>query len=196
MRIMNYLLLFLRNQGYDDDDISVAAYGYKKVALFVVNILETLLIGLLFGCVKELSLFLVFFVPLRIFAGGFHFDKLWKCEILSSLIIVVCAIIINNSKSVEFGFFIYLFILLVCFIIHLLFAPQDSDNKRLFYEEKKRYKKIVYTLLFFYTVILFVARLMASKPNGILIPLLLAMTVSGLSVSENVLYERIRHKIQ
>lgn len=73
---------------YSDEEKEIAIYGLKRLGMFVASMVVTAIIGLLMGNIQGVFLFLLFFIPLRIFAGGLHLPALWMCAIASSLLIV------------------------------------------------------------------------------------------------------------
>lgn len=127
---------------YSSEELEVAIYGLKHLGMLLTSMVVVAVIGLLMSNVKGVFLFLLFFIPLRIFAGGLHLPSLLMCAVASSLLIVFVAYILNTTDST----FVYekicrIMILTESFIIVIL-APVDTKNKLLFNEEKKRYKNI------------------------------------------------------
>ena len=118
---------------YTDEEKEIALYGLKRLGIFMASMAVVAIIGLIMENVLGVFLFLLFFIPLRIFAGGLHLPSIWMCAIASSLLIVVIAVILNNTE----GGWIYG---RICSAI--LLAAVDTANKRLFKEEKVRYKII------------------------------------------------------
>ena len=55
---------------YSDEEKEIAIYGLKRLGMFVASMVVTAIIGLLMGNIQGVFLFLLFFIPLRIFAGG------------------------------------------------------------------------------------------------------------------------------
>ena len=84
---------------YSDEEKEIAIYGLKRLGMFVASMVVTAIIGLLMGNIQGVFLFLLFFIPLRIFAGGLHLPALWMCAIASSLLIVAVAFILNSTDG-------------------------------------------------------------------------------------------------
>ena len=127
---------------YRDEEKELAIYGLKRLGMFVASIIFTTIIGLVMGNIHGVFLFLMFFIPLRIFAGGLHLPALWMCAIASSILIVVIAIILNNIERIWIHGRICSAIFLIGALIIMLLAPVDTVNKKLFREEKIRFKLI------------------------------------------------------
>lgn len=143
---------------YSDEEKEIAIYGLKRLGMFVASMIITAIIGLLMGNIQGVFLFLLFFIPLRIYAGGLHLPTLWMCAIASSLLIVVVAFILNSTKGVWIHGMICSVILLVGAFLIMLLAPVDTANKKLFKEEKVRYKIISVVITIVEVVIFFICQ--------------------------------------
>ncbi|MBQ7429492.1 MAG: accessory gene regulator B family protein [Butyrivibrio sp.] len=125
---------------YSDEEIEVAVYGLKHLGMFLISMVVVAVIGLLMGNVHGIFLFLLLFIPLRIFAGGLHLPTLWMCAIASSALIVAVGFILNNTKGSWINEIIFSMILCAGAFLVIALSPVDTANKRLFNEEKVRYK--------------------------------------------------------
>lgn len=127
---------------YSDEEKEVAIYGLKRLGIFLISMVVVAIIGLLMGNVQGIFLFLLLFIPLRIFAGGLHLPTLWMCAIASSALIVAVGFILNNTKGAWINEIIFSMILCAGAFLVIMLSPVDTANKRLFDEEKVRYKII------------------------------------------------------
>ena len=127
---------------YSDEEKEVAIYGLKRLGMFLVSMVVVTIIGLLMGNVQGIFLFLLLFIPLRIFAGGLHLPTLWMCAIASSALIVAVGFILNNIKGAWINEIIFFIILCAGAFLVIMLSPVDTANKRLFDEEKVRYKNV------------------------------------------------------
>ena len=108
----------------------------------LINIAIAILIGIVLRDIKTVIIFLLIYVPLRTYSGGWHTDKLWKCTIVSN-VLIVAAVIISNLLS-RFEFVIYLVPLyLICIIWIVFISPSDTEAKLLSDREKNIYKNKV-----------------------------------------------------
>ena len=64
------------------EDINIYRYGYILVYEVFVNIIVAAIIAGISGEWLLVTLFLVIYIPLRSFCGGWHADKFWKCTII------------------------------------------------------------------------------------------------------------------
>lgn len=127
---------------YSDEEKEIAIYGLKRLGMFVASMVVTAIIGLLMGNIQGVFLFLFFFIPLRILAGGLHLPALWMCAIASSLLIVAVAFILNSTDGGWINESLYSAILIIGTLVIMILAPVDTVNKLLFKEEKVRFKLI------------------------------------------------------
>lgn len=132
----------LENQLLQKEDVSVYRYGYTLIFEVAINILISCLIGILLGDMPAVITFLLVFMPLRSYAGGYHADKAWKCIILSNCVILL---VILLSRADFLRYFQFLFIPAEILIGGLVckLAPVQSKNKRIDDREAKYYKSVV-----------------------------------------------------
>ena len=69
-------------------------FGLEMAIAMFLNLITTIMIGLLFRMLLESLVFLALFIPLRSYAGGFHASNHFKCFWLSqfSVIAVFCLV--------------------------------------------------------------------------------------------------------
>lgn len=140
-----------------DEEVSIYRYGYVLLLETVVNIILSIGIGLVMKDVLSVLIFLLSFIPLRSYAGGYHANRAWQCIILSNLcvfIVLVLARVINslNCANLLLGLEVF------AGIIILLLAPVNSKNKILSSNERKFYKKIVFCILILQYALWFLLR--------------------------------------
>lgn len=124
-----------------DRDVAICRYGLEA---FYASLLEVMSIFLLAGCVGnflETLLFFLAFIPIRVYAGGYHANTRRKCY-LTSLIVygVFCTILAFLPKI------FYLPVTLIGSIFSLLivvaYAPIIHKNRRVGNTRKQRYRYI------------------------------------------------------
>ena len=114
----------------------VYEYGYQLMIEAFINVVISLLLGAVLGCFKEVVFFLIVFMPLRSFCGGYHAAKTWQCTVLSNLVVLL--VIVVSKVSLLAGIITPVYILgdIVIGGMIVLFAPVDNENRRL--GEKER----------------------------------------------------------
>ena len=172
-----------------EEESEALSYGFLKIILFAVNLCVFEIIGIIFKCPIEMAIFLIAYIPLRIFVGGFHLSKLKYCEILSIVEICIIALVIHVfSKSSTSGIITYLSAVLV--LIHYVLSPQDNSNKMLYKHEKQRYKRIVIIMITMYYAVSVIMYHRGYFRFQLII--ILAMIMSGVSLIENQIYNKIK----
>lgn len=99
---------------------------------------SALIIGLIFGLFVEITVFMITYIPLRSFAGGYHAKTAARCYIISIMIIVAVSFII---KYVLLSDGTYYVLLGISVIIIFIFSPVEAINKPLDKTEHKIYKR-------------------------------------------------------
>jgi len=90
-KIANFLI---RSGSATEDIRDIILFGVESTFSLFVNLIFTLLIGLLFGIPLELLAFFVPFSVLRMMSGGFHAKTIWGCAVVSLLVMVAVSVII------------------------------------------------------------------------------------------------------
>lgn len=123
-----------------ESDRNVYEYGYQLMIEAFINVVISLLLGAVLGCFKEVVFFLIVFMPLRSFCGGYHAAKTWQCTVLSNLVVLL--VIVVSKVSLLAGIITPVYILgdIVIGGMIVLFAPVDNENRRLGEKEHRRYK--------------------------------------------------------
>ncbi len=119
------------------DQRSVYMYGINQMLNILLNILTYLVIGLIFHMTLETIIFTCAYIPLRIYAGGFHAKTPFRCWITSGLMLFA---VLFFMKYVSLNAFEYDIIAVVCAVIILILSPVEDKNKPLDDKEKPIYK--------------------------------------------------------
>lgn len=129
----------------DEEDKEIYMFGFYQGLIFLLNLVTALLTGIILDMFLESVLFLICFIPLRIFAGGYHAKTQFRCYVMSTVTTVILLYLIaflQKNMGVEA---IALYIIATCIIWKL--APVQDKNKPLDLDEQKKYRKRVHSLL-------------------------------------------------
>ena len=180
---------FILNKIIKEEDKEVYEYSLELLLSSLFNLGAVILIALFTRRVLEAALFVLGFVPLRSFAGGYHASTHFRCFLILlftfSLFILVTYFIPNNFIVPLTIVFTFSSILLVFFL-----SPVEDSNKPFSDQEAKKFKKksrlgiLVYSL-----VTLFISSLFANKIFG------LSLVCGVFSVSFSLLASAVRNKI-
>lgn len=125
----------------DNGQSALYQYGYEVLLSQVLNILVAILIAILMNEPMTVFLFLVSYIPLRSFCGGYHARTNEGCTLLSALLIIAVCMIV---KAVEGS--LILSLLPISFVISgslvMWLAPVADKNKPLDEKETVRYRRM------------------------------------------------------
>ena len=122
----------------EDADKELYVYGFNMLLTVSLNIISTIIIGLLFGMVFESIAFLVAYIPLRSYAGGYHARTPMRCYIISLLLIVLILLTLKLIGESVLALFI---LSAIGTIICVTMSPVEDKNKPLDEIEKQVYRK-------------------------------------------------------
>lgn len=126
-----------------EDDRELYLYGLQLGVVTIQNVLITIILGVLFQNLISTIAFLIAYIPLRSYAGGYHATSSKICFIYSLGLIFLIEIYFTHSLGVRDT------VLLLGGAIYIIYkyAPLQSENKSLSYEETIRYADIVKKVL-------------------------------------------------
>lgn len=112
------------------EDKGIYAYGAEIGLASILNFITTLAIGYAFGMVWATVVFLVAYVPLRSYAGGYHASTHLRCGFFfAAMIAVVLGILSYMPVSWYRG--VAIFATIVSTLIIAKLAPVEDKNKPL-----------------------------------------------------------------
>lgn len=139
--------LLHRNTVVNDDDIDVVKYGIEIVLLKILFFLTILLIGVITNNVVNILMFMLFYRPLRIYAGGYHAKTRIGCYFVSVLMLFLMLIAVELiSMFAVLTNAVYIIAIISGVTIWIL-APVETSNKTLDSVEKSRYRRISRVIL-------------------------------------------------
>ena len=100
----NIIDFFIEQKLVDNEDAELVKFGLKQGTFWVINILITLFIGGIFQEFLPSICFLVCFIILRSYVGGYHAKSAFRCFVTSLCITIsVIATIHFLSFSTKFA---------------------------------------------------------------------------------------------
>lgn len=135
------------------EDKELYEYGLHHGLLMIINLLTTVVIGLLFKMVWQSFVFMLAYIPLRTYAGGYHAKTQFRCYLLSIVIMLAALFGIKQipwTSSIGIG-------LTLCAVgIILYLSPVEDKNKPLNQVEVKVYGNRARLILFIEIVVMLV----------------------------------------
>lgn len=164
-----------------EDDIDKCKYGIDLFISSFLEIISILVIAAILGNFIETVLLFVFFIPLRIYAGGYHADTKLKCYFISLVMYGFSYTLANITPS---GMFVLINVIgtLFSLIIVLIKAPIIHINKNVNDIERRNYRKISIEICLVETTIILL--LTMAIPKNIIVTYL---TVGQVSVAISML---------
>jgi accessory gene regulator B len=139
---------FVKHGIITSDDKELFSYGLQQGLVLLLNIFTTVIIGFAFGMVWQSVVFLIAYIPLRSYAGGYHARTQIRCYIFSVLLIITALLGIWLLSWINLGS-----ILIVLFSGGIVYikAPIEDPNKPLNQLEKivfRRNSRVLLLILF------------------------------------------------
>ncbi len=114
----------------------IVRFGFERIKVaIIVSLLIIVTGGILHEIVRSILL-LIFLLPLRQNAGGYHMRSSRNCAIFSYFVFLILIMIL---KYVELGLWICILIWGICFTTILILSPVGNENHPLDTMEKKVY---------------------------------------------------------
>lgn len=139
------------------EDKELYQYGLRQGLIMIVNVLSAILIGLILGMLWHCIVFLISYIPIRSYAGGYHASTQLRCYWLSNALILL---VLLGIKLIPWNGYALLAISLFSAIIIFWLAPVEDLNKPLRQIEiviYKRKARIIFVLLLCFSFLLWFA---------------------------------------
>lgn len=122
----------------DKEDEDLYQYGILQGFRIILNVVSALIIGLAFGRLSGIILFMAAYIPLRSYAGGFHAKTPLRCYVLS--VLMLCLVSIGLSQAILSDAFLYA-ISAVSAVTVFVLSPVEDKNKPLDEAEFNAFRK-------------------------------------------------------
>lgn len=136
----------LSNGTINDEDKELYIYGLFMLLSQLVFFIIACIFGFVLNCIIESIIFYIAFQFIRKYAGGYHAATETRCEILSTLSILACIVVIRLSKTYDFQT-VLLIISAVSSVCIFVFCPLDTPEKPLSKKEFKYFRKVSWVIL-------------------------------------------------
>ncbi len=148
--------------------ISQENYALYEYSIFCVlftffPIFLTILIGSLGGMTLEAFIFILPFIIIRKFCGGFHFKSSIACTCVSCIVLAIFLWGIRMVICSE-GYVLFSVVVAISVLFIITLSPIDSENRRLSKKEKEVFHKIAIVLSVLFSL-LYMLLILAHFPN-------------------------------
>lgn len=138
--------LLIKNKIIDIEERDIYIYGIEVILLNGGLLLVFLLISLLSGAMINFWAYLIFFLPLRTFSGGYHAKTSEYCFVMSTAMYWISVAVTKFLPLLYLDFYWWIAGIFSVLII-LIFTPLINVNNPLNEFQKKRNRIVVYSLL-------------------------------------------------
>lgn len=121
-----------------DEEYEIYVFGLKQLLISIVNFLTVLLLGLLLQNVIQTCIYVVAFMIIRSYSGGYHASTPLRCYILTTITNII---ILSVIKYVHSEIFILLCVEAVSGCVILALSPVSVVNRPLDNIEYIYYRK-------------------------------------------------------
>ena len=171
------------------EDIDICRYGLDVFISSVFEIASILIIAIFAGNFFETVLFFTVFIPLRIYAGGYHADTKLKCYLVSLVVYGIFTIIINRLPQ-ELYSTVSLIMTIFSLIMVAVAAPVIHKNKTANKTERKHYRKFSICICAFETAMILL--LTSVFPKN---PYIVSLAIGQVSVAFSMIAAIVKGKI-
>ena len=170
----------LVNGAISKEEQELYIYGFFMLLSQLMYLILALIFGLIFNCTLESIIFYIGFQFIRRYAGGYHAATETRCEILSTLSILACIVVIRLSKTYDFQT-VLLIISAISAVCIFAFCPLDTPEKPLTENEFKYFRKLPWLILFAIVVAIIVSYVF--KLEIITMPCCLSLILESILIS-------------
>lgn len=118
-------------------------YGFNIGLTILINLLSSVLVGVFFGMIFESMIFLMGYIPLRSYAGGYHARTPLRCYFISIFIMILILAFFSYVSLVS----LYKMLLFIGVTVCIILSPVEDENKPLDDDEVRIYRKRLYIVL-------------------------------------------------
>lgn len=117
----------------------ICKFGVQQGLIILLNLLTVIILGSIMGEFWQTIFFIIVFIPLRVYAGGFHAKTPLRCYVYSSFFMIIILVAMKYLWIINE--FTCIFVISVSSIIIGVLAPVETANKPLEERERKVYRK-------------------------------------------------------
>lgn len=138
--------ILIKHSLVENEEKELYLYGFFILLSQILYFIIVITIGILFNVIFESIIFYITFQFIRRYAGGYHAKTETRCEILSTLSILCCIVLIKLSKMYDIRI-VLLSVSLVFAVLIFILCPLDTPEKPLNDKEYKYFRKISWIIL-------------------------------------------------
>lgn len=148
-------LLFKKNNINIEKD--VFEYGLITLETYCKYLLFIIPISIFCGLFKEVMIFIILFIPVRRYLGGFHMKTMKACfygSVVLAIVLPYFASIISFNSPI-----IFLVVDIICLYLSIKIGTIDHPNKKIDNDDKKKYTNKAFVIESTYIMLSLIAYL-------------------------------------
>lgn len=153
--------LLIKNKVADIEKRDIYVFGVEVLLLNSLNILTAFIVSIITGTKLHFLAFILVFVPLRIFTGGYHAKTSEACYLITTVTYVLSVLCVKRFPDI-YSSIPGLIALSVLIVPMILLAPIEHRNNPLSPHERKRNRLISIVLIVFDSLV-FIAMFLLSN---------------------------------
>lgn len=173
-----------------DEDKELYVYGLFMLISHLMFFIITCIFGLILKCPLESIIFYIAFMLIRRYAGGYHAATETRCDILTTLSILTCIVVIRLSKTYDIQTVLLIISALSSVCIFVL-CPLDTPEKPLSDKEFKYFRKISWLILL--AIVLAIIVSYVFKFQMVTVPCCMSLTLESILLTSGKI-QRISQK--
>lgn len=146
----------LASQAFPKEDAPLVSFGILQGLRTMIEIILMLLTGLIMNLFWQGVLILMAFMPLRIYAGGYHAKTPLQCAVKTWLLFIGILILYKYFPGL---LWVQILLLVITGLSLWVFAPVEHENKPLEEYEVYKYRKLAFVVYGTETVLFVMLRL-------------------------------------
>ena len=157
-RLSKWVTAFLiRERSISEENAEIYQYGVEITLSSIFNIVLIMLVSIFAKSILSGMIFLILFITLRQFSGGYHATTYFRCN---TIFLLTYIFVLLMSRYVVISFWANCIFVLLGIIVLLLFAPVPNVHKPITGDACKKHKRnaiISYVLFSLIELLLFEA---------------------------------------
>lgn len=137
--MVNRIMNFLRTQHIvKEEDVELVEFGLRQGIYYIINIAVTLALGVLFREPLAAVFFLLCYIPIRSYAGGYHAKTVLRCFVMSVFIV---AAVLGSIHFYAYPLLLGILLLGISVLGLWRICPVDNRKRRLDALEMSVYRR-------------------------------------------------------
>ena len=172
-----------------EEDIDTCRYGLDVFISSALEIASILIIATFIGNFFQAVLLFTAFIPLRIYAGGYHADTRVKCYLISVGVYVFLTLFTSVISSKLYAT-VNIILILLAVVTVLTSAPIIHKNKTICEIERKYYRKLSISICLIESIIILILTVVLPQSHYIV-----SLAIGQAAVTVSMIAAIIKGKI-